>query len=236
MPKTWTDHLEDATRALNNRILPALKHTPKELLLGLVVDTKRTDPTDSTTQITATQAAIQMAYAAQQRLDGYDEALRHALKRKTTFDKRVLQRHPSEVTFIKGQLVQVYRNDLDYTFKTDRKLLPKWSQPRRVTERLQNSYQLETLTGSPLPGLYHARRLRAFIPREGSQLYNAQQVYMQQLREENKTENEEGIPWEDKETSEDTDERAVERNEEQTPEGGDEESEIGTERTEAEKA
>ena len=29
LPKTWPDHLDDAVRALNNRLLPALKFTPK---------------------------------------------------------------------------------------------------------------------------------------------------------------------------------------------------------------
>jgi len=179
LPKTWTEHLDNAVRALNNCILPALKHTPKELLLGLVVDTKRTEPADSTTQAMVAQAATHMAYVAQQQLDGYDEAIRHALKWKAAFNKRVLQQHPGKVTFTNGQLVQVYHNDLDYTFKTDRKLLPKWSQPRQVTEWLRNSYKIETLTGTPLPGLYHARRLCAFIPREGSQLHSTQQTYMQ---------------------------------------------------------
>jgi len=187
LPKTWTDHLDDAVQALNNRLLPALKHTPKELLLGLVVDTKHTEPTGSTTQVTAAQAAIHMVYVAQQRLDGYDKAIRHALKWKATFDKRVLQRHPGEVVFTKGQLVQVYRNDLDYTFKTERKLLPKWSQPHRVTERLRNSYRLETLTGHSLTGLYNARRLRVFVPKEGSPLHIAQQEYMQQVHGEGDT-------------------------------------------------
>ncbi|KIJ66668.1 hypothetical protein HYDPIDRAFT_86081, partial [Hydnomerulius pinastri MD-312] len=70
-----------------------------------------------------------MAYAAQQRLDGYDAAIRHALKRKAVFDKQVLKRQPGEVIFTKGQLVQIYRSDLDYTFKTERKILPKWSEP-----------------------------------------------------------------------------------------------------------
>ena len=31
-----------------------------------------------------------------------------------------------------GDLVQIYQSDLDYTFKTERKLLPKWSPPQRV--------------------------------------------------------------------------------------------------------
>ncbi|THU79221.1 hypothetical protein K435DRAFT_557629, partial [Dendrothele bispora CBS 962.96] len=78
---------------------------------------------------------IQMAYAEQQRLDGYDAIVRHAVKRKQVFDKRVLKRHPGEVMFKKGQLVQIYRSDLDYTFRTERKLIPKWSPPRRVVER-----------------------------------------------------------------------------------------------------
>ncbi|THV06373.1 hypothetical protein K435DRAFT_578258, partial [Dendrothele bispora CBS 962.96] len=78
---------------------------------------------------------IQMAYAEQQRLDGYDAIVRHAVKRKKVFDKRVLKRHPGEVMFKKGQLVQIYRSDLDYTFRTERKLIPKWSPPKRVVER-----------------------------------------------------------------------------------------------------
>jgi len=138
-------------------------------------------------QVTAAQAAIHMAYVAQQRLDGYDEAIRHTLKWKATFDKRVLQRHPGEVVFTKGQLVQVYPNDLDYTFKMEQKLLPKWSQPHRVTERLCNSYQLKTLTGHSLTGLYNARQLRVFVPKEGSPLHIAQQEYMQQVHREGDT-------------------------------------------------
>ncbi len=91
-------------------------------------------------------------------------------KRKETFDRRVLKSPAGEVLFHKGQLVQVYRSDLDYTFKTERKLLPKWSIPRRVTERLHNSYKLETLEGTAITGEFSARRLRAFIPRAGHYL------------------------------------------------------------------
>jgi len=166
-----------------------------------------------------------MAYVAQQRLDGYDEAVRHALKWKAAFDKCVLQRHPGEVAFARGQLVQVYRNDLDYTFKTDRKLLPKWSQPCRVAEQLHNSYKIETLTGSPLSGLYHARRLRAFTPKEGSRLHDAQQAYIQQLREDNGTGSREGAcGGEETSTLRGTEEhRGVSRQEEDDDEnGGDE--------------
>ena len=75
--------------------------------------------------VTTEDTATQMAYVAQQRLDRYAETVAHAIKRKAVFDKWVLAHKPGEVIFTKGQLVQIYRNDLDYTFKTDRKLLPK---------------------------------------------------------------------------------------------------------------
>ena len=61
-----------------------------------------------------------------------------------------------------------------------------------MAEQLRNSYKIETLTSSPLPGLYHARRLRAFTPKEGSRLHDTQQAYIQQLRENNSTGSREG--------------------------------------------
>ncbi|TFK60703.1 hypothetical protein BDN72DRAFT_742839, partial [Pluteus cervinus] len=78
---------------------------------------------------------LQMAYVSQQRLDGYAEAVQHALARKKKFDKRVLESKAGEIVFEEDDLVQVYRNDLDNTHKTERKLLPKWSVPRRIRRR-----------------------------------------------------------------------------------------------------
>ena len=75
-----------------------------------------------------------------------------------------------EVIFKKGQLVQIYRSDLAKSISSECKLAPMWSEPHRVLERLLNSYKLETLTGELLEGEYHARRLREFIPREGTDL------------------------------------------------------------------
>ena len=170
VPKNWPDHIDDAIRTINSRLLPALKFSPKELLLGLVVNTPATEPVTASEPITADDVSTQMAYVAQQRLDGYAEAVAHALKRKAVFDKRVLAHKPGEVIFSNGELVQIYRSDLDYTFKTDRKLLPKWSPPQRVTARNLNSYTLETLDGTPIAGQFSARRLRKFIPKEGSKL------------------------------------------------------------------
>ena len=176
---SWPDHLDSAVNALNRRILPALKFTPKELLLGMAINTPSTDLDAAGMEPTQTEAAVHMAYAAQQRLDGYEATVKHAIARKNTFDKRVLK-GPGEVTFHSGQLVQVYRSDLDYTFKTERKLLPKWSQPYRVKNRIRNAYTLEQLDGTPVEGEFSTRRLRAFIPRPGSELEE------QQRKRENK--------------------------------------------------
>jgi hypothetical protein len=129
-----------------------------------------------------------MAYVAQQHLDGYAEAVAHALKRKSIFDKRVLSRKPGEVIFSIGQLVQIYRSDLDYTLKTERKLLPKWSIPQRIASRLLNSYTLETRKGDPIPGTFSARRLRRFIPKEGSKLGEEQKLFEERRREKEEEE------------------------------------------------
>jgi transposase InsO family protein len=178
LPRNWPDHFDETIKILNSRLLPALKFTPKELLLGLVINTKPDHVNVSAAEepVTESDVTLQMAYVAQQRFDGYAEAVAHALRRKSTFDKRVLAGNPGEVTFSKGQLVQIYRSDLDYTFKTERKLLPKWSTPQRVSAKHLNSYILETLNGDPIPGSFSARRLRRFIPKEGSVLEGTQRL------------------------------------------------------------
>ncbi|KAL1946364.1 hypothetical protein VTO73DRAFT_15491 [Trametes versicolor] len=174
LPRQWTDHLDDAVKCLNYRILPALKFSPKELLLGKVVNTPATTVTIASSPLSVEDAAKHVAYVAQQHLDGYDEALRHALKRKKAFDKRVLASAAGEVVFETGTLVQVYRSDLDYTFKTERKLLPKWSTPYRVVRRVNHSYELTTLGDMPIAGLFNTRRLRKFEPRPGTRLAEAE--------------------------------------------------------------
>jgi transposase InsO family protein len=110
IPKHWPDHFEETIRILNWRLLPALKFSPKELMLGLIVNTKPTDLNVSDLPITEGDTALQMAYVAQQRLDGYAEAVAHALalRRKTAFDRRVLAQKPGEVVFSKNQLVQTW--------------------------------------------------------------------------------------------------------------------------------
>lgn len=75
------------------------------------------------------------------------------------FNKRVFERSPGEVIFYEGQLVQFYHSSMDYTFKAKRNLSPKWSPPYRITTRICNSYEIETLRGEKVAGEFHARRL-----------------------------------------------------------------------------
>ena len=182
IPANWPDHLDAAIRALNRRILPNLKYSPSELLLGLVVNTVRTPVESSITAISEEDVELQMAYVSQQQLDGYSEMVDHAYRRKKAFDHRVLSKAPKEVIFRAGQLVQVYRSDLDFTFKNERKMEPRWSAPWRVTSRDRNSYKIETLEGLPIGGLFSSRRLRQFIPREGTALEIAQEAIERKIR------------------------------------------------------
>ena len=71
LPRNWPDHFDDAVKTLNWRLLPALKFAPKELMLGMVVNTKPSGPNIATSPTTEPDAALQMAYVAQQHLDGY---------------------------------------------------------------------------------------------------------------------------------------------------------------------
>jgi hypothetical protein len=62
-------------------------------------------------------------------MDGYDHILSHAHQQKLAFDRKLLSQAPKEVIFKAGQLVQVYWGDLDFTFKLERKMEPKWLAP-----------------------------------------------------------------------------------------------------------
>jgi len=197
LPKTWPDHFDKAILILNWRILPALKFAPKELLLGMVVNTANT-PLDASSSILMPENVDQhMTYAAQQRLDGYAEAVRHAIRRKATFDKRVQRSKTGEVTFTRGQLVQVFDSGLAKTLRTERKLQAMWRGPYRVAERILNSYKLETTDGAPLDGEFNARRLRVFEPREGTELATLQEAFMAKLREEGLEEETESVESEE---------------------------------------
>jgi hypothetical protein len=188
LPYNWPDHLEAAVRYINNRILPNLKYSPNELMLGLVINTKPTPTEQASAAPTADEVETQMAYVDQLRFDGYAQIVDHAERRKATFDNQVLRRSPREVIFHSGDLVQVYRSDLDFTFLADKKILPKFSAPRRVVRRNKNSYQIETLEGFPISGRFSSRRLRLFIPRKGTELERVQAALEKEWRDREEAE------------------------------------------------
>jgi hypothetical protein len=202
VPASWPDHLDEAIEFLNNCILPNLKFSPNELLLGIVINTKRTPIDQTEKEVSTDEVEVQMAYVEQQQFDGYAHISSHAHKRKLAFDRKLLSWAPKEVIFKAGQLVQVYRSDLDFTFKVERKMEPKWSAPRWVTSCDCNSYKLETLEGLPIGNRFSSRQLRRFIPRNGTVLHEAQEaiekIWGKQEAEEDKAmEMEEGIIMDD---------------------------------------
>ena len=184
LPANWPDHLDEGVRQLNKRILRSLQFSPKELALGLIVNTNRTEPDLAATELSPAEADVHMAYMEQQNLDGYAQIVLHANRRKAIFDKHVLKTHPKEVIFKLGDLVQVHRTDLTFTHSNDRKLIPRWSPPFRVALRIRNAYKLQTLNGSQAKGEYSARRLRHFHPRDGTQLAADQERYMAKRKAE----------------------------------------------------
>lgn len=175
--RNWPDHLDAALADLNARILPAFGYAPRELALGLVVNTTHTDETTGQEEPSPLQVETQLAYVAQQQADAYSNIVDHAARRKAKFDARV-NRQTGEVIFENGSLVQVYSNVHDFSVASERKMAPRWSAPRRIASRTVNSYQLETLEGFPIAGHFHARRLRQFVPRATTELHRIQAQFL----------------------------------------------------------
>jgi hypothetical protein len=170
IPSNWPKHLDTAIKNLNNRILPSLKYSPNELLLGLIVNSHYSDTPDEIEPPTEKDIDIHLSLVEQQRLDGYAVIVDHAAKRKDVFDTKLQQKAPRIVKFQKGDLVQVHATKWVRTFASIKKLIPMWSILHCVVTRKLNSYTLETLGGLPLMSVYNARRLRPFEPREGTKL------------------------------------------------------------------
>jgi hypothetical protein len=126
---------------------------------------------------TEMEAAVHMAYMAQQRIDGYEVIVKHAISQKNAFD-RCMRKSSGEVVFCVGQLVQVYHSDLDYTFKMEQKLVPKWSQPYCIRTHIQNTYTLERLNGTEVEGEFSVRRLREFTPKPNGKLEVEQEGWL----------------------------------------------------------
>ena len=157
IPNNWPDHLDATIKHLSDHILPFIKYSPNELLLGLVVNTKPTHTPEDIQLPTEAEVAVHLSLVEQQRLDAYSAIVDHAAKRKVLFDTKLLKNAPGNVVFQPGDLVQVHATEWVHTFASIKKLIPMWSIPHRVATRQLNSYTLETLGGLPLSGVYNAR-------------------------------------------------------------------------------
>jgi hypothetical protein len=151
-------------------MLPALKYSPNELLLGLPINSRRSNDPEAIEPPSTDEVAMHLALVEQQHLDGYSAIVDHAARRKKAFDTKLMQRAPRDIVFKAGDLVQIHATQWVHTLAAVKKLIPMWSPPRRVVARKRNSYTLETLDSEPMDGMYNARCLHMFEPREGTKL------------------------------------------------------------------
>ena len=68
----WLEHLNATIKYLDYQVFPALKYSPNELLLGLVVNSHHTDDLETSKPPTEQEVALHLALVEQQHLDGCD--------------------------------------------------------------------------------------------------------------------------------------------------------------------
>lgn len=174
MPSSWPKHLMTAVSQLNDRVLPSLLYSPRELLTGQLSAERRAQLSFPARTPTSQEVDVNMALTFSLRQDAYAHALEHANKRKRVFDRKT-----RAIEYQPGDLVQRYDARWDETHSSERKLVPRWSGPLRVISKALNSYALEDLQGQPFTAAAHARLLRPFIPRPGTAL----EAYANALRQ-----------------------------------------------------
>ncbi|CAK5275949.1 unnamed protein product [Mycena citricolor] len=175
LPRLWPDHFDTAIETMNDRLLPAVKFSPRELLFGLMTPTPDAGQhPDVNSRPLTSDMVLHMEYAEQLRLDGYAERVKYAMGCKAAFDRKVMKSRAGVVAFEIGNLVQVFRSDLANTVSNEQKLTCRWSEPHRVQDKLLHSVRLESVEGTPIDGVFNARRLRQYVPRAGTQLAIAQ--------------------------------------------------------------
>jgi hypothetical protein len=166
IPWNWPDHLDEAVRSINDRIIPTLNATPREILFGMALppDTD-SEPPLSPQPTSSKDLDNHFSLADSFHYNTHIRSLTESQCKKDIFDSKAL------VPDIKiGGLVQVYNNKADFNFATINKLAPRWSVPHLITGKYLNSFTLSTLQGIPLNGLFHIHRLRPYIPLRGSTL------------------------------------------------------------------
>ena len=144
----------------------------------MVVNMMDTPLAVSSTELAEADIQIQNQYVAQQNLDAYSHIVEHAAKQEAAFDCKVELSHDGVIEYAKGDLVEIWDSRLNLTLSTEAKLLPCCGAPHRVVDQRCNSYQLETVQGLPVGGMFSVRHLRQFVPRPGTKLA-AQQLESQ---------------------------------------------------------
>jgi hypothetical protein len=167
IPENWPEHLDEATRLMNDRILLALKAKPRELLFGRMFSPEHSAPPSEPQPTTTTDVDIHFALADSLRWSAHLLSLQRAEKQKSSFNKNA-----RIVEFRIGDIIQWYDSPADMNRKSINKLLPRWSAPAQIYARSLNSFSLCDMNGIPLKNSLHihSRRLRHYIPLRGSTL------------------------------------------------------------------
>ena len=179
VPENWPTHVDKAIRYLNQTYPSALEVLAKRTAPGVACkhpfdpNLYRRRGCNERGNIPAV-SMHQLAAARRVLANRGERTVERRLSTKTLW--------PREVVFRVGQLVQVYRSD-GVTPTTHSWQYGNWNRndrPPRVISRTKNSYKLETLEGLPIGG-HPSRRLRRFIPRDGTCLREAQRAVEEAL-------------------------------------------------------
>ncbi|KDN35416.1 hypothetical protein RSAG8_11593, partial [Rhizoctonia solani AG-8 WAC10335] len=159
MPRAWPKYLARAVAQLNDRVVPSLGYTPRELHTGMLSAERQGQAKINkiirppNAPMTDIDVNFPLTYAL--RDDAFANTVDHANRRKRTFDKKA-----RVVSYETRGLVQKYDTRLDETHQAVRKLAPA------------------DLDGNLFAPAAHARLLRPYVPRAGTALAD----YAQKLR------------------------------------------------------
>ena len=164
IPNSWPLHFDEAIRQINDRIRPSIRRSPRELLFGLALTPEHTHietPEETSIDLIDTNLSL----ADMLCMNAHLSQLELAECQKSHWDNRT-----PATKFAIDELVQFYDSKLENSHKTINKLIPRWSKPHIITGKSLNSYSLSTLHGTVIPGMFHSRRLRKYIPLRGTSL------------------------------------------------------------------
>jgi len=167
IPKNWPEHLDEAIRQMNDRILIHLNTTPRELLFGRTFRPEDAADAPNPEPTTPGDVDIHFALADSLRWNAHLRSLQRTERQKASFDYNA-----KIVEFRIGDIVQWYDSPADDNHKSINKLAPRWSAPAQIYACFLNSFSLCDLHGIPLKNSdhIHSRRLRHYIPLRGTAL------------------------------------------------------------------